>query len=368
MATTQWGVNDNLTVKLWSDRLWYDTISDKTLVGMMKKDGSLQVKEDTSKGAGDRIRYGLLSRLSSKGLVGDQVATGNEKALTYYDTDLLINQLRQPMAVQAKQTISAQRVNFNMSEDVYVILRNWMIERQTVSTLYQLAGFNPTSFTYDGETFTGDQRLELWGMNTPTAPSATRIIRANGLATDALVAADTTATFKLSLIDQAEQIAEKNRPYIMPLNTASDGVKYRCYVHTDQYLQAIQDTTAPAQYRDILLAQIAAGTKKDASFGRSFVYSQTEIIATDKIPNGVTSNTVDANCRRAVFVGKEAAAIGYGQGFSDGKDTTAGFAFNMDVIDIGQTERYAVKSIYGVSKSVFNGIDHATVVISTYVP
>lgn len=366
MSTTQFGVNDNATVKLWSDRIYYDSISDKTLVGMMKKDGSMQVKEDTSKAAGDRVRYFLLSRLAARGLIGDQVATGNEQALTYYDTDLFINQLRMPIAIQAKKTISSQRVNFNLTDDTYTILRNWMIERQTVGVLYQLAGFNPTTFTYDGVTYTGDQRLELWGMNTPTAPTTGRIIRANGLATDTLVAADTTATFKLSYIDDCEAIAEKNRPYIMPLNTSSEGIKYRCYLHTDQYKQAIQDTTAPQQYRDILLAQIAAGTKKEALIGRSFVYSQTEIIATDKIPNGVTSNVVDANARRAVFVGKEAGAIAYGQGFSDGKETTAGFSFNMDVIDIGQTERYAVSSVFGASKSVFNGIDHATVVITTY--
>lgn len=366
MATTQFATGDTATVKLWSDRLYYDVTSDKTLIGQMKRDGSIKIQEDTARGAGDNIKYFFLNRISSKGLIGDQSATGNESALVYADDNVSINELRKPIQIPVKRSISSQRVNFDLDENGYEVLRNWMIERQTVGVINQLAGFNPTTFTYDGETYTGDDRLQLWAMNTPKAPSTTRIIRANNQATDLLVNGDATATLKLSYIDQCEQFAEKNRPYIMPLNL-DGGIKYRFYVHTDGFLQLIQDTTAPMQYRDLLLSQMAAGTKKEALIGRSFVYSQTEIIATDKMPNGVTSSAVNANTRRAVFVGKEAGVIAYGQGFSDGKDTTAGFSFTSDEVDIQKWKRIAVVSIFGSTKAQFNSVDRASIVVTHYV-
>lgn len=367
MTTTAFSATADQTVKLWTQRLAYDTATDKALIGELRSQGTLIVQEDTSRKAGDTVKYDFLQRISSKGLIGMQAATGNEKALIYYQDQLVIDQIRQPIQIPNKKTIDQQRVMFKLDEDSYQVLRNWMIERMTVSALNQLAGYNPTTFTYDGETFTGDERLELWGMNTPTAPSTTRIVRANNLATDLLVNADTTATFKLTLIDECEKIAAKNRPYILPLNDGDGGIKFRCYVHIDQFYQAIQDTTAPIQYRDIFLNMINAG--KTSLIDRRFVYSQTEIIPTDKIPYGVTSNAVNLNTRRAVFVGKQAGCIAFGQGYGGGSEgTVAGFDFEQDYVDINQWVRIAAIAVYGIKKTVYNSIDHGSIVITTYVP
>lgn len=364
MTVTSFATGADQTVKLWSKRLEYDLSTDKELVGEMRSAGILIVQEDTAREAGDTIKFNLLSRISEKGLIGMQAATGNERALTYYQDQLLINQLRQAVGNPNKRTIDQQRVTFNLDEDTYIVLRNWMSERMTVSALNQLAGYNPTTFSYDGQTFTGDERLELWGMNAPTAPSSTRIVRANGLATDLLVNGDSTATFKLSLIDEAEKSAAKNRPYILPMDGMGD-IKFRCYVHTDQFYQILQDTSAPIQWRDIYLNMIASG--KASSFSRRFVYSQTEIIPTDKIPYGVTSNAVNLNTRRAVFCGRQAGCIAFGRGFSGGGDTVAGFTFEQDFWDIKNIVRTAVVAVYGIKKAVYNSIDHGSIVITTYV-
>lgn len=370
MATTAFSTSADQTVKLWSQRLAYDTTTDKTLVGEMKSQGSLIVQEDTARKAGDTVKYNFLARIAAKGLIGMQSATGNEKSLAYYQDQLVINQLRQPIQIPNKKTIDQQRVMFKLDNDSYEVLRNYMIERQTVSLLNQLAGYNPTTITYDGVTFTGDERLELWGMNTPTTPSSTRIIRANGLATDLLVNGDSTATFKLSLIDEAEKIAAKrlsaNDSYIEPINSGEGEVKFRCYVHIDQFYQMIQDTSAPVQWREIFLSSIASG--KSSAIGRRFLYSQTEIVPTDKIPYGVTSSTANTNTRRAVFVGKNAACIAYGQGYGGDAGTVAGFDFEQDMVDINQFVRIAVIALYGIKKTVYNSIDHGSIVITTYVP
>jgi N4-gp56 family major capsid protein len=369
MTTTQFSTNDVQTVKLWADRTYYDTISDETLVGQMIKDGSLILAKDLQASAGDNVKYHFLRRLSNAGLIGEQAATGNEQALTYDQDTVTIDQLRQIVQIPNKGlTISAQRVKFNLPEDTYQVLKNWMIERMTVGALNQLGGFTSTSFSYDGVSYTSSNYKQLTGMNAATAPSGTgRIFRPNSLTTDQAVNADTTATLKFSMIDKAVESARINRPYIKEFDGA---IKYKCYVHYQQFMQLIQDTSGPVQYREIMLSKLASGVKDADLIGETMQYNNTLIIATDKVPNGVHSSTSAAqtNVRRAIFVGKEAGCIAFGQGFSANGNTTPGFTYGQDEVDVQQYKRISIVSIWGLEKTVYNSIDHGSIVLSTYVP
>lgn len=367
MAVTQFASGDLQTVKLWSNRIYRDFVTDTGLLAAMMEAGVISKQEKTQNEAGDSVRISFLQRQTGPGLIGDQAATGNENALTYFTQDLAINQLRYPIAIPNTMTISQQRVLYDLPEDTYKVSMDWLAQRGVVSALYQMAGFNPTSFTFDGYTYTGSQQLTLTGMNPVLAPSATRVYYPNGLATDEAVNADPTATLKFSYIDELEAMAETVRPYIRPISER-DGIKYHLYVHTRQWQSLINDTSAPIQYRDIFGNLIAAG-RTEGGIARSMVYSQTEIFKTDKIPNGVNSTTAVtlANTRRAVFCGRDAAVMALGRGYSDGKDVVPGFLIREDVIDIAQTRRIAISAIWGIKKVQFNGIDHGVIVLPTYV-
>lgn len=365
MTGTSFATGAVQTVKLWSDRVYYDVTTDTELVSQAISDGILQQKNELSKDKGDQVKYHFLRRISSKGLIGDTAATGNEKALTYDQATLLINRLRQPVQIPNDGTISAQRVVFDMPEDTYEVLSEYIKERFVIGYLNQLGGMTATSYTYDSETFsTATELLEITGMNAAIAPSSSQAIFANGQTTDSGVNGDSAATFKLTLIDEAEARARKNRPYIKPLK--KNGINYRCYLHVDGFKQVIQDTSSPIQFRDIYLNKIASG-KDNELFGTTFQYSETEVIVTDKVPNGVSSNTQQTNCRRAVFCGQEAGCIAFGKGFSAGGKTTPGFSFKEDTIDIDDQRRIAVVAIYGISKTQYNSVDRGTITISHYV-
>lgn len=367
MSVTQFTTSDLQTVKLWSNRIYKDFITDSGLLAAMIASGVVSKQDKTQNDAGDQVRISFLNRLTQAGLIGDQVATGNENALTYFTDDVLINQLRMPVAIPNTMTISQQRVLYDLPEDTYQVSMDWMKIRGVVGALYQLAGYTATSFVYDGVTYTGTNRLQLTGLNAAVAPSANRIFRPNSLTTDQAVNADTTATMKFTLIDECEALAETVRPYIRPISETS-GIKYHMYVHTRQWQQLIQDTTAPIQYRDIFGNLIASG-RGDGAIARSMVYSQTEIFKTDKIPNGVDSGTSAslANTRRAVFCGRDAACLALGRGYSDGKETVPGFIIREDTYDIGQIRRIAINGIFGIKKIQFNSLDNGVIVVPTYV-
>lgn len=370
MAYTQFSSSSTSTVKLWSERTLYDFQSDLELLGTMLKSGVAIRQDETSRNAGDRVTVSWLRRLENQGLLGMAAATGQESELNYYTDDVYINQIRNPVAIPNYGTIDAQRVTYDLNEDTYRTLSEWIKTRGTLGCLNQLAGNTATSITFDGQTYSGNQRLTITGCNSPTAPttgSPTRIKRANNLSTDEAVGADTTATMKLSYILDAENAAEAQRPYIRPL-TEQGGIRYHLYVHTDQWTQLMQDTTSPYQYRDLMQSMINSG-RQNGEIPRYFDFSQTRVFRTPYIPYGVNSSTSAqvTTCRRAVFCGKEALAIAFGKGYTDGGSVVPGFTINSDTYDIQNIRRYAIVGVFGIKKLTYNSVDHGVIVISTYV-
>jgi hypothetical protein len=346
------------------------------MLGQMIKSGVLRRVDNTNKDAGDRVTVSFLNRQTGQGLLGSASATGQESALLYATDNLNIDQLRYPISIGAPNTIDTQRVQYNMPEDAYRSLSEWMKVRGVLGAFNQLAGNTANIITYDGTAYSGNDRLKITGLNSAVAPSTTagvtRVIRANALATDELVAADTTATMKLTYLLNAETIAQTSQPYIRPLSETSE-VKYHCYVHTQQYMDLLNDTSSPYQYRDIQQSLITSG-RGEGEIQRSFIFSQTRVFNSDKLPLGVNSSTAAAvaNCRRAIFCGRDAGAIAFGRGYSDGKSgEVAGFRINSDYTDIAQQQRFAMVGIFGIQKLQFtdNSLtvnDNGSIVISTY--
>lgn len=357
MSITQFGTNSTSTVKLWSQRTLYDFVSDTQMLGQMMKSGVLRREDQTSKTAGDRVTISFLERLEGQGLLGMEAATNQEDSLTYFTDNLNIDQLRYVVNNPAPYTIDQQRVLYDLPEDTYRVESEWMQVRGILGAFNQLAGNTATTITYDGQNYTGANRLKVTGLNAAVAPStgsATRIIRQNGQTTDQGVGGDTTCTAKLTDILQMETIAATSRPYIRPLSETSE-IKFHYFVHTQCYQDLMTDASSSLQYRDIQQALITSG-RGEGEMQRSFVFSQTRVFNSDKIPQGVDSGTsaAVANTRRNVFCGRDAGAIAFGKGYTDGRESVAGFRIVSDFWDVGQVQRVAIAGIFGIKKVVFN--------------
>ncbi len=381
MSYQPFSTSNALTAKAWSERTIFDFVSDVDMLGQMISAGIIRRQDDLSRGQGDRITVPFLNRLVQPGFVGNAAVTNSESPLVYSSDSLYIDQLRQVVQTASEYTIDSQRASIGMDfpEDTYRVLSEWQKVRGILGAFNQLAGNTASTLSWDSYSYAGNERLQLTGLNAAIAPSTnsgvTRIIRANNLGTDELVAADTTATMKLSYVLNAETVAQTIKPYIRELDPLAE-VKYHLYVHTQQYNDLLQDTTSPYQYRDIQQSLITSG-RGEGQIQRSFVFSQTRIFNSDKLPNGVNSSSAAAvaNCRRAVFCGRDAGAIAFGRGYSDGKDSVPGFRIQEDYTDVGQQRRIAMSGIYGVKKLQFTDQgsgtpgtvnDNGVIVISTY--
>lgn len=238
MATTAYGVNHPLAVKLWSKRLLVEVLKETIFSKFMGGDSSamIQIKDDLMKSAGDRIRVGLRMQLTGAGIQGDSTLEGNEEALTTYTDNLFIDQLRH--AVRSDGQMSEQRVPFDVRAEAFSGLRDWYADRIDTSLANQLAGNSAQS----DQKYTG-----LQAATEPTSATGnTHIIYGPLDATteNSLSASESgSANFQLTMIDKAINWAVTNTPAMRPLRVNGES-KWVTILHPSQVYSLKTDATA----------------------------------------------------------------------------------------------------------------------------
>lgn len=343
MATTAYGVNHPLAVKLWRKKLFLEALKQTQLHNFMGKDdrSPIQILEDTQKSAGDKITVGLRMQLTGNGVLGDGTLEGNEEALTTYSDSLVINQLRH--AVRSDGKMSEQRVPFSVREQARIGLQDWWADRIDSALFNHLAGN------------TGQADTRYTGGNATTAPTSNNIYYANGLSSEASVAsASASNIFKISFLDNAVELAKTNSPLIRPIKVGGED-KYLCFLHPYQVTDLRQNTST-GQWLDIQKAVYQGQREKNPIYsGALGEYNGVILHSSTRIP------TVTAGVYRAVFCGAQAGAIAFGQNNSPDK-----MSWVEEVFDYGNQLGVSAGMIFGCKKMVFNSQDFGTVVIATY--
>lgn len=355
MAQTEYGLNHPLAVKLWSKDLMEEALKETYFSRFMSTgtDNIVQRKTETSKGAGDKITFGLRMQLSGAGVQGDSTLEGNEESLTTYNDAVVINQLRH--AVRSAGKMSEQRVPFSVRDESKSGLRDWWADRLDTWFFNQLTGFTAQSDTR----YSGNQAA--------IAPSSTRLVGANADTTEGSVSVTASAIFSLRLIDRAVAKAKTVNPLIRPVSV--DGSKYFvAFIHPFQTFQ-LRQTTSAGQWQDIQLHAMTGGetTKNPIFTGALGIYNGVILHESVRIPalqltgSGGTT-TVDSG-RRAVLCGAQAAAFALGQDNSDNK-----MSWYEQMFDYGNQLGVEAGMIAGLKKTVFNSTDFATITMSSYSP
>jgi N4-gp56 family major capsid protein len=345
MATTSYGVNHPLAVKLWSRKLFQEALKQCWMSKFMGNDSGamIQVMSETSKGPGDRITVGLRMQLSGSGVQGDGTLEGNEEALTTNSDNLLINQLRH--AVKSEGKMSEQRVPFSVREEARKGLTDWWADRIDASLFNQLAGN------------TGISDTKYTGNNATTAPDANHIYYANGLVNETQVAsASASNVFKLKFLDYAKERAKTMSPMIRPLKINGED-KYVAFLHPYQVTDLRTDASTAGNWYDIQKAALQGGKVSDNPIysGALGEYNGIILHESTRVP------TVTAGVYRSILCGAQSGLFAYGQDNSDQKMSWVEKLFDYDN-QLG----VSAGMIFGAKKTVFNGADFGTIVIATY--
>ncbi len=344
MATTNYGVNHPVAVKLWSKKLMHEALKQTFMQKFIgtSSDSIIQVKQETNKGAGDRVRCTLRMQLTGAGIEGDGTLEGNEEALVTYTDDLLINQLRH--AVRSNGKMSEQRIPFSVREEARMGLTDWWADRIDTAIFNQLGGN------------TGQSDTRFTGHNATVAFDANHVVYPDSDVSEADVASSgTSSVFSLTLIDACVEKAKTLTPIIRPVRVMGQE-KYCIFLHPYQ-IYDLRTSTDTGQWLDIQKSAMQGGqiSKNPIYTGAHGEYNNVIIHESTRIPE------VTSNVRRAIFCGAQAAVMGFGM-----KQSIDSPNWYEELFDYGNQLGVAGGMIWGVKKCVYNSADFATIVVPTY--
>jgi N4-gp56 family major capsid protein len=347
MAVSSWGTNNDLAVKLWSKKLAVEALKQTWIYKFTGSDDNslIQIKDETSKGPGDKVTFGLRMQLTGAGVAGDGTAEGNEEALVTYSDSVTINQLRHQ--VRSGGRMSEQRIPFSVREQARMGLQDWWADRMDTWFFNQIAGnAAQTDARYNGG-------------STPTAPDSDHIIYAGSAGTEASMSATTSFKFAITLVDVMVEKAKTLSPMIRPLRLKGEDY-YVLFLHpycvTDMRIQA----TGAGTWYDIQKAAMTGGqvTGNPIFTGALGMYNNVIFHSAYRVPAIVSTNTT---VYRNVFCGAQAAAMAFGRG--NGPER---FTWVEELFDYKNQLGVSAGTIAGLKKTIFNSKDFSTIVASCY--
>ena len=355
MSYTSFGVNDAMAVKLWSKNLAAAERDTLDIAPLMGDDANsiIQMKTETKKGAGDKVTFGLRTRLTGEGKTEGETAEGNGESLSIYSDAVDINALGHVVGVRSENTIDQQRVPFDLRMEAKDGLGEWWADRMSVSFFNQVCGN------------TAQTNTKYTGLQATVAPTSSRRIFAGTATTDqGLTSSD---VFTPDLIDQAVEVAKVGDNMVRPIRIGGQP-KYVCYLHPYQ-VTSLRTNSASGQWLDIQKAALAGGasTKSPIYTGALGEYNSVILRSSQDVPlgcNSSTPTTAVSSTRRAVLLGAQAAVCAYGRQGGQSADTR--YRWNEELLDHKRKLEVSAWSIMGLKKAVFNSADFGTVVISTY--
>jgi N4-gp56 family major capsid protein len=371
VASTDFGLNDALAVKLWSKDLDVQALQATDIFPLIGDNNNsiIQRKTESSKGPGDQITYGLRIQLIGAGFTENELAEGNGESLAIFSDKLTINELGHVVGVKSENTIDQQRVPFNLRAEARDGLKDWWSKRLSVSFFNQVCSYTPQTVT------------KFTGMQAATAATSVgnRILRQSSATDDANLTANDT--FTIDLIDKAKEQAvsppldangNNTIPKIRPIKINGEDM-YVVYLHPYQ-VTSLRTNTGSGQWLDITKFAFMGGKPMDNPiFNGALGYYNKCVLreAYDITPGvsnaGVAQNGANGtqNVKRAVLLGAQACTIGYGQ-----KDSPTKYRWNEELFDHKRRMEVSAWAIWGMKKVQFGTpagtVDFGSVVISTW--
>jgi len=349
---TAFGSNDAQTVKIWSTLTMRDALKQTLFNKFLGKDKKaiLQRITNLEKQAGDNIKYDLLMQMGGDGVIGDARMRGNEEALTYYQDNLTIDQLRN---AHAFKRMSQQRTIHDLRVDAKTNLADWYADKYDTFMFSNLCGNTGHNF--------GQAAL---------APDADHYVVSGDVTNSGTIATDEDSLssndqIQLADLDFAKEKAKTLSPLIRPCMVNGDEyyvVVLHSYSVTDLRLDVAN--SAYVSWPDIQMYANKRGLKNPIFDGSLGVYNGMILFESTRVFSPVS------NVRRNLFLGAQAGVFAIGNAYPSlsqkrvGKDNLMSWYEDSD--DFGNENGIAVGSIFGMKATRFDSKDFGKIVISSY--
>lgn len=323
-----------VTAEQWSNEVFSEYLAQNPFFNFMgtSSHNIIQVKEELTKAPGDAITVQLRAKLSGAGVSGATTLKGAEEDLVFYDQRLLVDTIRH--GVLLKGEMSEKRVAFDLRNQAREALVDWASDKLRKDLVTALTN---TSVGRDRSRY-------LYGI-TDTNWNATH---ATALATvDATNDKLTTGAISRAKRKALLEGTRKVRPFVL-----KDGNKVEEVFVLFAHPYSVRDLLADADFK-------ALNTYIPTKMGDSvLVHGQRYkgmwdgvMIFETEMPVLAGAGTSAINVAHNVLCGAQALAVAWG------KRTN----YKEDADDYGHQNGFAIDEIRGVSKLVFNNVDHGVV-------
>lgn len=360
MPQTVIGVNDPKAIKRWAVALATDTEKQMYFSRFIGKgeNNIIERKVDLESDEGDRITFDLSMRLRGTVVEGDNNVEGTEENLTFYSDEVRIDQARK--GADAGGRMSRKRT----LHDIRMIAKDrtaeFMAEWFDELLLVYLSG------TTDG--INEDAKVtKAFAGNPIQAPDAYHMAYAGSATSKATLTA--TSTMSRDLIERLSvmpRMMNSTNPDVVKMSPVNiDGSKHFVLLMSPFQTHSLRTEKGELTWADVQKSLATAEGRKSplckgglGMIANVILHEHENVRRFDDYGAGA-----DLPAARALFMGRQAGVIAYGQG---GNGNGTRFTWVEETKDAGNRVAIYAGSIAGAKKTRFNGYDFGTVAVDTY--
>ena len=352
-------------VEQWADSEFYEYVRATPLSTLMgtSENSVIQVKEELTKQAGDKITFSLVSRLTGAGVADDATLQGNEEALSNYGMRVELHQLRQGVVVGKYESIKSK---IDLLEAAKTMLRLWNAEKLRDLFLERLLSPNIDGVTTYAAT--SEANRDAWEAANNPSDTNQRILfgaaKANSTLDHSagLGTIDTTNDdMHQNIVGLAKRMAQTCSPNIRPVMTEGKDAGRERFV---MLMGSIPFRDLVANYSTVLTSADVRGEDNhlfasgDLKIGNVICKEIPEMDRAYTTAGGCLIGGVGdtASDVEATFLcGAQALVLAWGQRMK----------VHTDEFDYQNKRGVAVEEIRGCNKSTYNSFQHG--VVTAYV-
>lgn len=239
-----------LRVQQWDDGFFTEFINRNRFKPYMgrSENSMIQVKENLTKGKGDRITINLVGRLKGDGRTNNQRLKGYEESLGQFGHRLTVNLHRHGVVITEMEEIKNA---IDLRKASRVMLMKWRMELQKNKILDALGSVHSNGYTTYANASAAERNAWLVANSDRVLFGALLSNASSGVMATALGTIDTSADkCTPTLLSTMKRIAEEADPHITPINTAEDENFYVVFVGARVWRDLMADSTFQQAFRE----------------------------------------------------------------------------------------------------------------------
>jgi N4-gp56 family major capsid protein len=249
-----------LTPQIWDDRFFTEYVRKNQFARYMGTSISsmIQVKEDLTRKAGDRVTFAAVRRLVGAGVTGNQILEGNEELLNARSMTLPVSVIRHAVAVS---DWDEQKSVIDLRDAARDALMVWELEKMRADIITAFS-----NITADGNVSVPFAAATAGQRNTWSVNNQDRILYGSSksnysgvVSTDLAKITNTypasgTAGGKMNayLLSLAKRLAKNANPRIRPITVNDDEEWYTVFLNSDQFRDFRNDPVVMQANRDAM--------------------------------------------------------------------------------------------------------------------